>query len=187
MGDLSSVSGGIHPRHGSHRSGRDVDVIFYATDDAGRATQGRGWLSYDRFGLARESHPPAGVRAGGLYNLDVARNWQFVRSLLTDREVEVQWIFCSNGVKAQLLRHAALHEPDPDVLLRASWILHQPSSGNPHADHFHIRVYCGPTQSALGCIDDGPRWAWLGDEAFKSPEAVDAADDAALLEAMAPL
>ena len=32
IGDLSSPHGGQHPRHGSHRAGRDADVIFYATD-----------------------------------------------------------------------------------------------------------------------------------------------------------
>src|SRR5690606_12139398 len=64
VGDLSGPGGGAHPRHGSHRSGRDVDVIFYARDDAGQATRGRGWLAYDRFGLAREERALGGGRAG---------------------------------------------------------------------------------------------------------------------------
>lgn len=66
-GDLSSPHGGRHDRHGSHRAGRDADVIFYATDAAGTPTRGRGWLAYDRFGAARE--PLEGGRPGRVFLL----------------------------------------------------------------------------------------------------------------------
>jgi penicillin-insensitive murein endopeptidase len=188
VGDLSAPLGGHHARHNSHRSGRDVDLVFYATDASGRSTRGRSWLAFDRFGLSREETTPSGAPSGDLYFFDEARNWQLVRALLTDPEVEVQWIFCSNGVKARLLRYAALHEPDPDVLFRASWILHQPSSGNPHADHFHVRTFCGARERALGCQDTAPFWVWVGDEPFKVPGAIEALGDDALLAALsAPL
>ncbi len=188
IGDLSLPLGGLHPRHNSHRNGRDADIVFYATDAAGRATRGRSWLAFDRFGLSRETHAPGGGAASnGLFFFDEARNWTFVRSLLLDPVADFQWIFCSNGVKSRLLRYAAVHEPDPEAIFRATWVLHQPSNGNPHADHFHVRVFCGPRQRALGCEDTGPRWAWLGDRPFKPDEASATLDDEALVgELLAP-
>ena len=80
VGDLSYPQGGRHPRHNSHRSGRDVDLIFYATAPSGRPVQGRGWVVYDRYGVGREPVD----HGGAAMNLDVARNWHLVRSLLAD-------------------------------------------------------------------------------------------------------
>lgn len=186
IGDISYETGGEHPRHRSHRSGRDVDVIFYATDRAGRSTRGRGWLAYDRFGVARETVALGGGEpSNDIYFFDEARNWHFVRTLLLDPEANVLWIFCSRGVKARLLSYAIGHEENAEVIFRASWVLHQPSSGNPHADHFHVRFACTPEEQALGCWDNGPIWPWVRREVEK-PASGDPAglDDAALLEAL---
>lgn len=162
IGDLSYPFGGRHPRHRSHRSGRDADIIFYVTEASGRSTRGRGWLSFDRFGVARETFSPNGeAPTGDLYFFDDARNWHFVRTLLLDPEANVQWIFCSHGVKSRLLAHAVAHEQNAEAIFRATWVLHQPSSGNPHADHFHIRFYCTPEERARGCWDRGPVWPWV--------------------------
>ncbi len=161
VGDLSSPGGGRHPRHGSHRSGRDVDLIFYATDRAGRTVQGRGWLAYDRLGVARETNTPAGEGSGELFFFDTPRNWLLVRTLLADEQALVQWIFCSRGVKARLLRYAADHEPDPEILARAATVLHQPSRGRSHNDHFHVRVLCTAAERQSGCREYGPVWPWL--------------------------
>lgn len=185
IGDLSAPDGGRHPRHRSHRSGRDVDLIFYATDALGRPVQGRGWLVFDRFGVARESRVPGEREASqDLFFFDEARNWQLVRSLLMDSEARVQWLFCSRGVKARLLEYAAIHEPDPEAIFRATWALHQPSRGNPHADHFHVRLFCTPEQMQLGCQDRGPRWPWLRKEVEKPEIGHEAYDDAALVHAL---
>ena len=178
VGDLSSPQGGRHHRHGSHRSGRDVDVIFYATDPFGRSVSGRGWLAYDRYGVARDDRD-----AGALVFFDTARNWHFVRTLLLDEKAQVQWIFCSQGVKSRLLRYAATHEPNRAALFRASWALHQPTKSSPHADHFHVRVACGPKQRAHGCRDRGPQWPWWGDAHEKSDQAQELLNDGVLLEA----
>ncbi len=162
VGDLSSPSGGRHPRHGSHRSGRDADLIFYVTDEAGHSLTGRGWLRYDEFGTARETHAPAGVTPSGrTFHFDAPRNWLFVRTLLLDPEANVQWLFCSREVKARLLDYAIATESSSEAILRASYVLHQPSRGNPHADHFHLRVACTAEQRAFGCRDYGPVWPWI--------------------------
>lgn len=180
VGDLSSPSGGRHLRHGSHRSGRDVDLIYYATDVYGAPARGRGWVAYDRFGTGVESRE----RGGEVFLLDEERNWALVRHLVMNEEAHVQWIFTSRGVKARLLRYALAHEPDPEAILRATWVLHQPSRGNPHADHFHVRIACGAEQVALGCRDRGPIWPWFGDRTQKLDAPGDALDDAFLVQAL---
>ena len=185
IGDLSSRFGGKHPRHGSHRTGRDADILFYLTDARGHSTRGRGWLRFDERGLSAENVAPEGMEpSGDLYFFDTARNWHFVRTLLTDPEVPVQWLFCSAGVKARLLLYAAAHEPDPDVLVRAANVLHQPSRGNPHADHFHLRLACSDRQRALGCLDVGPSWPWLREPHEKAEWTPDSLDDETLVRAL---
>ncbi|MBO6939551.1 MAG: penicillin-insensitive murein endopeptidase [Deltaproteobacteria bacterium] len=179
VGDLSYPRGGRHPRHGSHRSGRDVDLIYYATTPTGRPVQGRGWVAYDRFGMGREPDEHGGAHMA----LDVARNWHLVRTLLADEDAQVQWIFCSAGVKARLLEHAIANEPSRAIVFRAAWVLHQPRRAHPHDDHFHIRIGCGAEQRALGCQDRGPIWPWWTDEAIKN-ETNEALDDAALVHAL---
>ncbi len=159
VGDLSAPFGGRHSRHGSHRSGRDVDLIFYATDAMGRPVRGRGWIAYDRFGVGAEPDS----RGGEVAFFDTARNWHLVRELIMNDDASVQWIFVSRGLKARLLSYAIEHEPDAEAIFRATWILHQPSRGNPHADHFHVRIACGATQRALGCRERGPVWSWWHD------------------------
>jgi len=186
VGDLSYPMGGQHPRHGSHRSGRDADLIFYVTDASGRSVRGRGWLAFDRFGVARETVSTGdGPPSNDLFFFDDARNWHFVRSLLMDPEAHVQWIFCSRGIKARLLRYAIANETDPEAIFRASWVLHQPSRGNPHADHFHVRVACTPEERARGCVDRGPIWPWIRRDVEKPADGTtDALNDEALVEAL---
>lgn len=185
IGDLSAPTGGRHARHGSHRSGRDADLIFYLTDGLGRSVRGRGWLAFDRFGAEREIESFNGEPASNaVFFFDEARNWQFVRSLVTDPEAAVQWIFCSYGVKARLLEYAALVEPDPEVIFRASWVLHQPTSGHPHNDHFHVRVACTPDEQAAGCQNTGPIWPWIRSAVEKPTFVEEEAGDEALVEAL---
>lgn len=165
VGDLAYRAGGKHSRHGSHRSGRDVDVIFHATDAAGVPVPGSGFVSFDRYGVARApSSPDAPASLAQPIVFDVARNWHFVRTLLMDDASLAQWIFCSRGVKALLLEYAAEHEPDPEALMRAATVLHQPSEGRPHDDHFHVRVLCSAAERTQGCTEYGPVWPWLRDQ-----------------------
>lgn len=182
IGDLSGRGGGRHSRHASHRTGRDVDVIFYALDAAGRPIRGRGWVAFDRFGVARDSR--ALNDAERFVYFDEARNWRFVRALLTSEDAPVQWIFCSNGVKARLLEHALVHERDRELILRAAYVLHQPRDGRPHDDHFHVRLACTPEDRAGGCVDRGPLWPWLRASYDKTPFSDAALSDDAILAAL---
>lgn len=182
IGDLSSRHGGQHSRHGSHRTGRDVDVLFYLSDSRGRSIRGSGFYAFDERGVGYVSNPAAPVR--GVAFFDAARNWALVRAMLLDDEAPVQWIFCANGIKARLLAYAREHETETRVLYWASQVLHEPSSGNPHRDHFHIRVACSGEERTRGCEDNGPIWPWLRN-AHEKPEVVGpGVDDATLLRAL---
>jgi penicillin-insensitive murein endopeptidase len=167
IGDLSGPSGGTHPRHRSHRSGRDADALFFVKDAGGLPAPNDAWMRFDRFGWA--------VSGGRAFELDDGRNWHFVRTLVLDDRARVKWIFCSNEVKARLLRYAVRHEPSPSAVLRATWVLHQPSAGDPHDDHFHIRVGCNQAERALGCQEEPPHWPWLNDPARKEQTLAGAA------------
>lgn len=175
VGDLGAPRGGRHPRHRSHRAGRDVDVLFYLTDAFGWPTEPRGRVAFSRHGVALDG------TSGELVMLDEARTWHFVRTLLTDASIDVQWVFVSRGVKTRLLRHALTNEPDANVLVRAAYTLAQPSNAPPHDDHMHVRIFCSAEERALGCRDTAPSWPWR-----RSLEVVDdggeSFDDARLLE-----
>ncbi len=156
VGDLSSPSGGRHPRHRSHRTGRDVDLLPFWEDGFGRPVRPPAHPPWWRVG-------PQAWRFGDtsrpLARLDVRRTWTLVRSLLL--AAPVQWIFCAAPVKATLLRHAARVEPNARVLARAAWVLHVPKTGRRHDDHLHVRIACTPSERTTGCLDAPPHWPWL--------------------------
>jgi penicillin-insensitive murein DD-endopeptidase len=182
VGDISARHGGPHSRHGSHQTGRDVDVLFYILDAQGHSLRGSGFFAFDEFGASSVT-PSSNSPVKGLALFDTARNWAFVRALLLDEEAPAQWIFCANGIKARLLMYGALHERDPRVLVRAADVLHQPSTGNPHSDHFHVRVACTAKERALGCQDAGPTWPWVRMD-HEKPERAGRDDDESLVRAL---
>ncbi|MGB5813308.1 MAG: penicillin-insensitive murein endopeptidase [Polyangiales bacterium] len=174
VGDLSGPRGGAHERHRSHRAGRDADLLYYVRDAGGLPARGVGWMGFDRFGLA--------IRSTRAFAFDEARNWHLVKTLLLDSDARVKWLFCSNDIKTRLLRYAARHEPSAKAVLRATWVLHQPR-GDPHADHFHVRVGCAPAERALGCREQPPFWPWQHDAASKADGSRQvAATDAQLVD-----
>lgn len=175
IGDVGAPHGGHHERHASHRAGRDVDILFYVEDAGGRPLRSAGFVAFSRFGYAVAPE-------GGLYFFDDARNWELVRTLLTDDTIEVQWIFCSRGVEARLLAYALEHETDPQVLFRAPYVLQQPENARPHDDHFHVRVFCSAEERADGCRDIGPRWPWLRPDVESLAGDAPPLDDTTLLE-----
>jgi penicillin-insensitive murein endopeptidase len=164
IGDLSLRLGGGSPQHRSHHSGRDVDVFYYAVDRNSRpVAPGEAMLHFAADGRATRWSPPRGVRppVGTVpdHRFDGPRNWAFVRALLSDPAVEVQWIFVHKSVAAALLAQGTAAGDDPALIARAAYILKQPSDGDPHDDHMHVRIYCPMADRRVGCVDKGPvRW-----------------------------
>ncbi|HVZ71361.1 MAG TPA: penicillin-insensitive murein endopeptidase [Polyangia bacterium] len=183
VGDLSRRAGGASVEHKSHQSGRDADIFFYAVDVAGRPVRpGEAMFHFGEDGRALRWSPARGAPAPAapvpVVRFDAARNWAFVRALLTDEDVEVQWIFIQHALAASLLEAATAEGEDPALVARAAVILHEPTDSEPHDDHAHVRFYCSALDRAYGCADRGPvRWLKKGWKYMAPPFGRAAGDD----------
>jgi penicillin-insensitive murein DD-endopeptidase len=182
IGDLSARQGGRVVRHASHRSGRDVDLLWYMTTPEGAPLENAHFVPVGTDGL--------GLGAEDRYvRLDVPREWLLVKSLLdsqllssdaTTESIHVQWMFVSSAVEALLIDYALASDEDPDLIWRAENVMQEPPEGLPHDDHLHLRIACSPDASVQGCEGGGPYWSWLPSrpelQAFDPLEATDAED-----------
>lgn len=133
VGDLSRRGGGEIAGHGSHESGRDADIGFYAVDDKGRQVQSRTFL---RFGPGLRATQAKGAR------FDVVRNWLLVQHLLTDPRARVSHIFIAEPLRQALLVEAKRRGVSRALLTRAQLAMMQPTGAEPHDDHMHVRISC---------------------------------------------
>lgn len=150
VADLSKRIGGPIEHHGSHQSGRDVDLLFYLLDMKGNPVVNTRFVPVDKNGFSTE--PPM------VYRFDTVRNWELIVALIHSRRAKVQWIFVSKAIKSLLLSHAEQQGASPSVIRKAEQMLRQPGEKT-HADHFHVRIYC-PRGDRPACRDVGRRWAW---------------------------
>jgi penicillin-insensitive murein endopeptidase len=142
IGDISLPEGGRIHGHGSHRSGRDVDIRYYALDE-NEQPRSEPNIAFRRNGRARD---------GGRF--DVTRNWLFIRSVLESDHADVQYIFIFRPLERLLLEHAATTDASPELLAEAARKMMPPGGGarvSPHADHMHIRILCTAEDEAEGC------------------------------------
>lgn len=194
VADLSPRGGGATPEHRSHRSGRDVDLIYYMTDLEGRPVLPTEMIYFDASGLSvpakrssLSTHPEGGGSPGGVgpegggsrgggeeerrggetptsspapvRRVDIPRTWAMVRTLVTDPQVPVQWIFIGRPIAELLIQHARKSKEPDFVIERALAVMHQPSDAQNHMDHWHLRIFCAPSDRYQGCVDRGPpRW-----------------------------
>jgi murein endopeptidase len=120
LGDISGKHGGPSRPHISHQSGRDVDIAYFYND-------GARWYA-----------------RGTAKNLDLARNWAFVRALITETDVDL--ILIDHSIQLLLEQYALEQGEDREWLsgifrgapgqLRPI-IRHAPG----HATHIHIRFF----------------------------------------------
>jgi len=151
-GDLSLPNGGALAPHASHTSGRDVDISFYVSRPTGSGLEPSD-------SAAMRYVDAAGHVSGSDLVFDAARNWALVRAFLEDPGATPQWIFCASQVRALLLVEAR-REGDERLVARAETVLVQPRDSSPHADHFHVRIYCGLAERLQGCLDAAPFHPW---------------------------
>ncbi len=186
VADLSQRRGGETTFHRSHENGRDADLIYFAVDDKGRPVQPTSAMP--RYGADLRSRMPT-LTTGVKYSpfsprrFDVPRNWALVRALLTDPDVEVQFLFCNAALEARLLEHARFIGEDASIVERAEAILHQPGDSLPHDDHLHLRVYCASDDRSYGCVDRGPTRWWKKRYKYMPPHDVDLASLTGMLVA----
>lgn len=178
VGDLSDVRGGQIPHHASHRTGRDVDLLFF-TRDAATDTPllTPEFVHYDRDGNS--------VRWPVALRFDTARNWSIVEGVLQARGVGVMRIFVAAWIRQLLLAWARAQGRPAGLIERAERTMHQPGDSAPHDDHFHVRVACTPEERVAGCVDWGPMWPWIEKDWDKGDSAP--ADDDTVLAAMEAL
>jgi LysM repeat protein/murein endopeptidase len=119
IGDFSRPGGGAINMHRSHQNGRDADVGMYL----------KGNRTLDTFFPMNEE------------NLDVAKTWCFVESML--RSQHVQYLFLDRRIQRLLHDYALSRGVDPTYLemlfgnTRNSIIQHVRG----HYDHMHVRFY----------------------------------------------
>ena len=164
IGDLSARSGGRISGHASHRTGRDVDLLYFATTLEQVPILSPGFVHFGADTLARKPD-------GSYICLDIPRQWALIRALLTDRDVEVLWMFVSRDIEAYLIDYGRSLGESPELLLKAERVLHQPRDSANHDDHLHLRVACTNEESVRGCESGGPNWPWL-----RSAEVTDDTD-----------
>ncbi len=171
VGELSAERGGRISGHRSHQNGRDVDIALYMLDARGRPFDPFGFAAFDARGHGLT--PNEGLR------FDDARNWELVSRLVTDPDARVQYIFVADSLKARLLATGRRRRAPRRVLERVEAVLHQPSHGHPHRNHFHVRIYCPPGDRPA-CQDRAPFHPWYpGTPPAASPSVPASADPSA--------
>jgi len=171
IGDIAGPRGGPLSGHHSHRSGRDVDLLFFFTTPGGVPVEAPGFVKVGPDGLAPAGDDKSFVR------FDLARNWRLVRALLTSTVARPQWIFVVTHLEALLIEHARAAGEPAQLVWQAQNVLHQPGDSAPHDDHFHLRIACSDPEAAAGCVNGSPTWPWwpapasLPDDYPVEPEA----------------
>jgi len=157
VNDLSLRAGGRIAHHGSHRAGRDADILFYLRSDDGQPTESVGapidpdGIGFDFKELSRGDDD---VRV----HFDAARTWLFVASLLENPAAPVQRIFVAEHLRAKLLSAATEASASPRTIALFADISCQPSY--PHDDHLHVRWFCSHQDLGQGCEDLPPLYPW---------------------------
>lgn len=154
VGDLSARWGGKASGHRSHRTGRDADLLVYVVTPEGRPVPSPGFLRFGPDGLAE-------VSPGKFLRIDLEREWLLIKSLVSSREANVQWLFFARWLEALVMEYARARGEDPELVWYAESVLLQPGDSAAHDDHLHLRVACTPDEAVAGCLGGGPYWPWL--------------------------
>jgi len=155
IGDLSARYGGKIDGHQSHRSGRDVDILFQFVTPGGARVTAPGFVHVGPDGLAHV------FDSGQLLRFDVEHQWRLVRALLTAPEIGVQFMFVSRTIEALLVDYALARGEPLELVLRAQSVMFEPGDSLSHDDHVHMRIACSADEMERGCIGGGPYWDWL--------------------------
>lgn len=159
VNDIGLREGGAIPHHGSHRAGRDVDVLFYLVDEEGNPHEPVG-APIDPRGEGTDYKELADPDDDDPVRIDLPRTWRFVQALIEgdDGGSPLQRIFVVEHLRDMLLAHARAAEAPASTIERFAELTCQPSY--PHDDHFHFRFFCSPEDLREGCEDALPHYAW---------------------------
>jgi penicillin-insensitive murein endopeptidase len=174
IGDLSARYGGKIDGHQSHRTGRDVDILFHFVTPGGARVTAPGFVHVGDDGLARVHE------TGAVLRFDVEQQWRLVRALVDAPEIGVQFMFVSRTIEALLVEYALARGEPLERVLRAQSVMLEPGDSLSHDDHVHLRIACSPAEMEQGCVGGGPYWEWLPPVPAASPF-----DEPSLLAALA--
>ena len=169
VADLSDARGGAISHHQSHQSGRDVDLIYYATDAGGRPLPPGDFMPrYGSDGRADRARTPVAMELPELRHFDRARNWALVVALVTSEVAEVERMFVSRSVYRWLLAEAAATQTPASIIAAVLDVLRVDRRRQRHADHIHVRVRCTAEDIRLGLCRPhlaprrrrGRKWRW---------------------------
>lgn len=165
VGNMSRKEGGKIAPSVSHQSGRDADIGLYCTDLDNQPVNPPGFPSF---------HPKGGAiqDTSGQYLFDTERNWAFVAALLSDKKARVQWIFLDTPLKYAMLDFAVQKGAPAELVDKAEKVIVRPENSSPHAEHFHLRIFCTARDRSFGCKDYGPEWKWVKKERAQSEERI---------------
>lgn len=167
VADLSRAGGGLGPHHRSHQTGRDVDLLFFATDRGGRPVDLEEMRHFGEDGATVDGGPPL--------RFDAARTWRLVRALLLAPGPGLDHVFVFAPLRALMLDHAR-DAGEPEWLIAwAGEVMSQPGDSAPHDDHLHVRIRC----------PEGD-WACVGRPGPKKPQ-LDAYEQVAEAVATRPI
>lgn len=161
VNDLGLEAGGRIAHHGSHRAGRDADLLFFMLGDDGQPLPAVG-APLDPEGIGFDYKDLSIADDDVRVRLDVSRTWRFVRALLDDPEAPVQRVFIAEHLRARLLAEAERESAPSELIARFAEVTCQPSY--PHDDHFHVRWFCSAEDSRAGCEDLPPMYPWRAAE-----------------------
>jgi penicillin-insensitive murein DD-endopeptidase len=154
IGDLSSRWGGEASGHHSHRTGRDADLLIFVQTPEGHPVDSPGFVRFGPDGLGM-------VEKGKYVRIDLEREWQLVKALISSPEANVQWLFFARWLEALVIEYARARGEDPELVWYAESVLLQPGDSTAHDDHLHLRIACTPDEAVAGCLGGGPYWPWL--------------------------
>lgn len=157
VNDLSFREGGPIPHHGSHQSGRDVDVLFYLLDREGEPRPAKG-VPLDPRGRGWDFDDLADPEDDKFVKIDAKRTWRYLQALVEQEDSRLQRIFVAEHLRTILMNEARRAKAPRAARRRVGLLTCQP--GSPHDDHFHFRFFCTTEDLQQGCEDSLPLYPW---------------------------
>lgn len=146
VGNLSRKGGDRIPWSISHRAGRDVDIAYFLVGEDSQQVVLPTMVPL----LGPDGTAQTDV---GLVRFDAQKNWALLRFLLTQREVEVQYVFAADHLIDQMFALASKEGFSQQQIRDWRGFVRQPRGTLPHDDHFHVRILCSKEDLAEGCRD----------------------------------
>lgn len=144
IGDMAQHSGGFLTMHDSHQNGLDADVAYLKSNQDERDPEGTGPKGFE------ENFVKHGQVTS---NFDVSRNWFLLKEIVA--RGTVSRIFVDPAIKKEFCAKSLKIDPKEDAAVRVE-VLRRLRPYPNHADHFHMRVSCPPSNGRCISQEEPP-------------------------------